>query len=205
MNDKTGDKQATESRRPVPQQLPLTDGKFIRIDANGQIASNQLLVFLSQDVYELITAQAREHDPWEVGGALLGQYCVDGETRFVIVSAAIPCDLGSATPASINFPPEFWQHVEEVHTSQYPGLLRLGPYHSHPGYGVGPSSTDHMTILQAFSRPHHISLIYDPHIDQIGFTCWQENELMPPSGCFIYEHREPDVLNTALMEARPES
>ena len=193
---------AKNSRHPVPFQLPLTDGKFQRITTNGQIAADRLLVFLSYDVYEFIRAQSRDSDPQEVGGALLGQYCADNEKLFVIVPTAVPCDLASATPVSVDFPPEFWQQVEEIHSSDYPGLLRLGPYHSHPGYGVHPSSTDQMTILRAFSRPHHISVIYDPREDEIGYTCWRDGDLMPPSGCFLYEHLEPGALIEHLMEAR---
>ena len=192
------------SRHPIPYQLPLGSDGYERIVVDGTIASKQLLVFLSHDVYDFIRDQSRESAPREIGGVLLGQYCVDADTRFVIVPTAVACDLGSATPASIQFPPEFWQQVEEVHTSEFPGLLRIGPYHSHPRYGVSPSGTDHATILGAFSRPHHISLIYDPHSDQIGYTCWDDGALKPPAGCFVYEHRQPDDLVKQLMEARPD-
>jgi proteasome lid subunit RPN8/RPN11 len=116
----------------------------------------------------------------------------------------VACDLGSATPASISFPPEFWQKVEEIHTAEYPGLLRLGPFHSHPGYGVQPSGTDRATILTSFSRPHHVSIIYDPHDDQIGYTCWQGGDLLPSSGLFVYRHRRPDDLLSELMGAGSE-
>ena len=191
-----------ESRKPVRFPLPLVDNKFERIDASGEIASGQLLVFVSDDVYEFIKSHARENDPREIGGVLLGQYCIDNDTRFVIVPTAVACELGSATPASIDFPPEFWQRVEEVHTSEYPGLLRLGPFHSHPGYGVDPSGTDRATILATFSHPHHISIIYDPHEDPIGYTCWQDGNLMPSSGCFVYRHQQPDDLLKELMEVR---
>ena len=193
-----------ESRAPISFPLPLTHDMFDGIVASGAIAGDRLMVFMAADVYDHIREHSKKHDPREVGGALLGQYCLDGETRFVIVSTAIPCDLGSATPVSINFPPEFWQAVEEVHTSRYPGLLRLGPYHSHPGYGVHPSGTDQTTILRTFSHPHHISIIYDPHADELGYTCWQDGELMEPSGCFIYQHQQPELLLKELMEARPE-
>ena len=107
-------------------------------------------------------------------------------------------------PASIDFPPEFWQRVEEIHSAEYPGLLRLGPYHSHPGYGVQPSGTDRSTILTSFSHPHHISIIYDPHCDQIGYTCWQNGDLLPPCGLFVYRHRRPDDLLKELMGVRSE-
>lgn len=193
-----------ESRHPVAYPLPLTDSGFDKIEANGPIASDRLMVFLSYDVFELIRDQSRDKDPQEVGGALLGQYCTDNEASFVIASTAVPCEVAEATPVSIDFPPEFWQRVEEVHASDYPGLLRLGPYHSHPGYGVHPSSTDKATILRAFSRPHHISVIYDPREDQIGYTCWQDGKLMPPSGCFLYRHTEPKRLIQDLMDARTE-
>jgi proteasome lid subunit RPN8/RPN11 len=193
-----------ESRKPVPYRLPLRDNGFKRIVAEGPIASDQPLVFLSAAVFDLIREQAKENDPQEVGGALLGQYCTDDDIRFVIVPAAIPCVVGAATPVSIDFPPEFWQYVEEEHASKFLGLLRLGPYHSHPGYGVHPSSTDQTTILRAFSHPHHISVIYDPREDAIGYTCWQNGKLMPPSGCFVYDHGEPESLIQELMDARPE-
>lgn len=193
-----------ETRKPVPYKFPLRDDGFKRIVAEGHIASDQPLVFLAAGVFDMIREQAKEHDPREVGGALLGQYCADDDIRFIIVAAAIPCVLGEATPVSIDFPPEFWQQVDEEHTSKFSGLLRLGPYHSHPGYGVHPSSTDEATILRAFSYPHHISVIYDPREDVIGYTCWQQGKLMPPSGCFVYEHGEPESLVRQLMEARPE-
>jgi len=198
------DMEVKEPRPPVPFKLPLTDSEFERITANGLISTDSLLVFLAKDVYELIKDQSKTHDPREIGGVLLGQYCKDKETRFVIVPTAVPCELGEATPVSIDFPPEFWQHVEEVQSSEYPGLLRIGPYHSHPGYGVHPSNTDHGTIMRTFSHPHNISLIYDPRDDLIGYTCWQNGDLIPPSGCFIYEHRQRDILVQTLMEARPE-
>ena len=188
-------------RQPIPYRLPLVEEGFERIDASGEIASGQLLTFVSHDVYDFIKTHSLENDPKEVGGVLLGQYCVDDDTRFVIVPAAVACDLGSATPASISFPPEFWQKVEEIHSAEYPGLLRLGPYHSHPGYGVQPSGTDRATILTSFSHPHHISIIYDPHRDQIGYTCWQNGDLLPPCGLFVYRHQRPDDLLKQLMGA----
>ncbi|MDP6064718.1 MAG: Mov34/MPN/PAD-1 family protein [SAR202 cluster bacterium] len=191
-----------ESRKPIQFKLPLANSEFGPIVADGPIASDQPLVFMAASVYNMIKEQSRESDPREVGGALLGQYCEDEGTRFIIIPAAISCVVGAATPVSIDFPPEFWQQVEEEHAEKYPGLLRLGPYHSHPGYGVHPSSTDQATILQAFSRPHHISVIYDPREDRVGYTCWKDDDLMPPSGCFIYEHDSPEALVQELMDAR---
>ena len=94
-------------RQPIPYRLPLVEEGFERIDARGEIASGQLLTFVSHDVYDFIKTHSVENDPKEVGGVLLGQYCVDNDTRFVIIPAAVACDLGSATAASINFPPEF--------------------------------------------------------------------------------------------------
>ena len=157
-------------RTPIPYRLPLVEGGFERIDASGEIASGQLLTFVSHDVYDFIKTHSIENDPKEVGGVLLGQYCVDNDTRFVIVPAAVACDLGTATPASINFPPEFWPKVAEIHSAEYPGPLRLGPYHSHPGYGVQPAGTDRATILTSFSHQHHVRIIYDPHRGQTGDT-----------------------------------
>ena len=183
--------QIGETHPPVPFTLPLAHGGFKRIHAEGPIVSGRVFVFISEDVYQYIRDSSRENQPREVGGVLLGQYCVDQGLRFVIIPAAVACDLNDATPVSISFPPEFWQKVEEVESEEYPGLLRLGPYHSHPGYGVHPSTVDEK-ILRAFTRTHHISVIYHPHKDQIGYTCWQNHELLSPAGCFIYTHNEPE-------------
>ena len=191
-----------QSLQPVPFALPLTSGGFERISAFGPIATNRILVFLSDEVYKFIRSYSQENEPREVGGVLLGQYCCDHDVRFIMVPTVVACDLGDATPVSISFPPEFWQQVEQVQTVEYPGLVRLGPYHSHPGYGVHPSPIDEK-ILRAFTRPHHISVIYDPHKDEIGYTCWQESSLLPPSGCFVFEHHQPDTLMRQLQEARP--
>ncbi len=192
-----------ETRKPVEYPLPFNDERFTEIDVDGDIGSGRLLLFMSKDVHEFIRSHSKENEPKEVGGVLLGQYCINSDTRFVIVPTAVACDIGSATPASINFPPEFYQRVEEIHNEEYPGLLRIGPFHSHPGYGVNPSATDRLTILSAFSHPHHVSLIHDPHEDRTGYTCWRDGELQPSSGCFVYRHREPEMLVKELMDLRP--
>ena len=195
--------EAASSRHPVPYPLPLTRDQLQGFVSSGFVPDGQLLVFMASDVYQFIRSYSQEHAPREVGGVLLGQYCEDEGTRFVIVPTVLACRLGSATAVSISFPPEFWQQVEEVHASEYPGLLRIGPYHSHPGYGVHPSSTDHATILGAFSRPHHVSVIYDPHADQMGYTSWRDGQLTRPAGCFVYEHPDQALLVQELMEQRP--
>ena len=191
----------TESQPPVEFSLPLNDRGFDRIFSVGIIEADRPLLFLALDVYEFIRSHSKQNEPREVGGVLLGQYCVDKDVRFLVAPTAVACGLGDATPVSISFPPTFWQEVEEVQTAEYPGFLRLGPFHSHPGYGVHPSSVD-QRILRAFSRAHNISLIYDPHADQVGYTCWQDQTIMPPSGCFIYEHQNPDRLIQELTIAR---
>ena len=191
-----------ETRKPVEYPLPFSDERFVEIEADGEIGSGRLLLFMSKDVHDFIKSHSKENEPKEVGGVLLGQYCIDGDTRFVIVPTAVACDIGLATPASIDFPPEFWQRVEEIHNEEYPGLLRIGPFHSHPGYGVNPSATDRATILAAFSHPHHVSLIHDPHEDTTGYTCWRDGELQPSSAGFVYRHSEPETLVKELMDLR---
>ena len=91
------------SRHPIPYHLPVDSDGFKNIVTDGSIATKQLLVFLSHDVYDFIRNQSREYSPQEIGGVLLGQYCIDNDTRFLIVPTAVACDLGSATPVSIQF------------------------------------------------------------------------------------------------------
>ncbi len=140
-----------------------------------------LITFIEEDTYQRICAHAESDMRNEVGGALLGKYCKDNETDqcfnmiFDVFPAKPEVNENFSAPALMRFTHTFFimldEYLEEVNRKD-PEIIRLGMYHSHPGYTVFMSSTDIETFRTIFFEPWHISLIIDPINSDAGVFFW---------------------------------
>lgn len=162
-----------------------------------------LVVFIRQATYEKIKDHAKSDTRNEVGGALLGYYCRDSKRKrdFLVITdvfrAEPEINENFSSPALMKFTHTFFrkldEHLDEINKDD-PHLIRLGMYHSHPGYGVFMSSTDTATFRGVFSEPWHISLIFDPINNEVGIFYWEKNkEISRKSGLFTFQWSEPPV------------
>ncbi len=148
-----------------------------------QKLNGRLKIFIEEKAYNRIETHAIQFPKVEVGGALLGQYCIDEEfgLPFLMIYDVFPAfpDINEefASPILMRFTHTFIKmldaHVDELNKEDLK-LIRLGMYHSHPGYTCFMSKTDIETFRTIFREPWHISLIIDPLNKDVGVFHWVE-------------------------------
>ncbi len=160
-------------------------------------------LFMHKDVYKGILDYASHRKDIEVGGALLGRYCIDdrkeeGSRHFLVVECVIHLKVGYwCTRSHLHFPHEFIWALDNYLTEQKnvePNLLRLGFYHTHPGYGIFLSQTDLDTFRSFFSADWHVAMVVDPVNHDEGVFYLRGDKLSPkcPIWLLVPHHRSKD-------------
>jgi len=150
--------------------------------------------FIHRDVYDSIHAHALKGVPDEIGGALLGHWSVDGNRYFLTIAYVLHLHQGPwCGRTRLIFPHEFvWaldRFVQELKV-QDPTVLRLGLYHSHPGYGVFLSSTDLRMLAGFFNEPWHTAMVVDPYSGDEGLFFRRDNRIAPRGALYVLRPRE---------------
>ena len=100
----------------------------------------------------------------EVGGFLLGSIAgLD-----VTVSAAHPALAAESAQTHLTITHEAWDEILGSLDSRYPGMVIVGWYHSHPGFGIFLSDYDIFIQHNFFSAPGQFALVIDPLIGRYG-------------------------------------
>jgi proteasome lid subunit RPN8/RPN11 len=210
---------------PIEMRLPIVDNPefesvYDPVQSKGlsfYAGEKNLVTFMDESVYRKISEHADSDKRNEIGGALLGRYCIDRQIqqRFILVTEVFPAtgerNDRFASPVVMKFTHTFFRKLDEyldrVHEDD-PNIIRLGMYHSHPGYGVFMSATDISTFRDIFVEPWHISFIIDPINQDAGVFYWQEKggtkEISPKTGFSLFKLRHRDeAKNESVNDASP--
>lgn len=99
----------------------------------------------------------------ELGGLLLGNvYSLnseDGHSYAVEITHSIPSVEFTSTKVSLSLGVDVWNAARPFLGK---GMMIVGWYHSHPGFGAFFSSTDRYTQKHFFREPYHVGLVVDP-------------------------------------------
>lgn len=118
----------------------------------------------------------------EIGGMLMGNYCDkrsdDGEqmTYLVSIEKFVPIEAKKQNMYQLEFNTgALVTSVLEVQ-EEYPDLLVVGWFHTHPGHGVFLSDTDIRSQGQ-FRKPYQLAMVMDTCSENIdtGFFTWKPN------------------------------
>jgi proteasome lid subunit RPN8/RPN11 len=175
--------------KPIEMRLPLggnLDIEWIFDPPECKVTqryTGALITFIEKSVYDRIVQHTKSDTRNEVGGALLGKYCIDNEAkqRFILVTEAFSAEPeineNFVAPALMRFTHTFFRRLDEhldTLNQEDPDVMRLGMYHSHPGFSVFMSETDKATFRNVFSEPWHVSLIIDPLNNDAGVFYWED-------------------------------
>jgi len=183
---------------PVNIRTPLKNSDFIELSQpktnTSGLLDGFLKVFINHSVYDSIWLHAQS-DQNEVGGALIGYYCQNGDVRFLIITDVLnmPPEYFNS-PVSLKFTLDFIDDLEDYMlqiNKNYPDLLRLGFYHTHPGYTVFLSGTDIRTFKGIFKEDWQIAMVVDPINQDEGIFFSQGNEISAKSGYIVYKSNNP--------------
>lgn len=156
-----------------------------------QDGSAELLVFIEQGALEGLHAFLAHDLTREHGGVLVGLPCYDPQQGryFLDIRGAIPAQETEGTPSHLQFTPETWGYISGIIDENYPNLIVVGWYHSHPGLGVFMSGTDRATQAAFYGQDWQVAVVCDPARRQTGWFAGADCEPLRPHQVIPYAER----------------
>ncbi len=128
-------------------------------------------VFITQRAFVRLSAHAGSNLDHEVGGWLVGKWCVDVRDggEFVVIEAALPAPFTRQGVASLTFTQESQVALLKIVEQRFAGKEVLGWYHTHPRMGVFLSSYDLWLHTHFFPEHYQVALVVEPWTAMGGF------------------------------------
>jgi proteasome lid subunit RPN8/RPN11 len=119
-------------------------------------------VAFTQKAYNDLIAHAKSSLDLEICGVFVGQVDEAEDNATVHVQAIIQGDEAEQKRIQVTFKQKTWNRIYEILEQDYPDLLIVGWYHTHPGFGVEFSDMDVFVHKNFFPSPTQIALVTDP-------------------------------------------
>lgn len=172
-------------------QLQDTYNMSEAIEANsmliGEIQSDDVKVYIKQDIYKLIEKFSSSNIEVELGGILIGDYVEEHGKIHVIISGYIEAEYTDASSSSITFTHETWEHIYNIYDKQFSDKRMVGWHHTHPSYGIFLSSYDTFIQQNFFDLPWQIAYVVDPINKTCGFFQWKNDKIQRLDGFYVYD------------------
>lgn len=162
-------------------QLPMN---FLTV---GEIESDDVKVYIKQDVYKALEKLAASDTGKELGSIILGEYCQEHGKTHVIISQYIEAKYTDASAATLTFTHETWDYVHAEHEKKYPDKKIIGWQHTHPNYGIFLSNYDMFIQENFFNLPFQVAYVIDPIQNIRGFFQWKNGRVEKLKGYYIYD------------------
>ena len=146
-------------------------------------------VFMSQPAYSRICIHSVSDLRNEVGGILIGQWCIDeNREQFVVVEHALPARYTRQSSVYLTFTQNSLVDIHDQIDANHKGLKIVGWYHTHPNMGIFLSHYDTWLHNNFFPEPWQVALVVEPVSGTAGFFIRQKNNLFDPTRYFgFYE------------------
>ena len=179
-----------EDRQPHPVPAPMDSAlRWASPYDNGEVQP-VVSVFLCQPAYARVHIHAASDLENEVGGILVGQWCLDPATqaRFVVIENVLRARYTRQSHVTLTFTQDSLVHFHNIIEQRYAGKQIVGWYHTHPRMGVFLSQYDTWLHNHFFSEPWQVALVVEPHSCLGGFFIRQKDGVLDPSRYFgFYE------------------
>lgn len=151
-------------------------------------------VFITQRAYVRICAHAGSDLNNEVGGWLVGKWCVDRNTDdpFIVVEASLPAPHTRHGSAYLTFTQDSQVALYENFKERYSDKDLIGWYHTHPRMGIFLSEYDSWLHNNFFPYPYQVALVIEPHSASGGFFIRQSDGLLDPREYFGFYEIKPE-------------
>jgi len=128
-------------------------------------------VFVSQRAFVRFCAHAGSDLDNEVGGWLVGKWCLDRRTngQFVVVEAILPAPHVRHGGAFLTFTQDTQVALYGQLIERYPGRELVGWYHTHPRMSVFFSEYDLWLHRNFFPEQYQVALVIEPLTSTGGF------------------------------------
>jgi proteasome lid subunit RPN8/RPN11 len=176
--------------QPSVAVRPLENAQRWDSPYDGDELQPTLSVFLNRAAYIRVSVHACSSDTFEVGGVLVGDWCVDEGTaeEFLIVKHALPARHTLQGNVYLTFTQDSLVDLHEQIEKRFEGERIVGWYHTHPRMGIFLSHYDTWLHKNFFPEPWQVALVVEPHDSLAGFFIRQpDGELDPTRYYGFYE------------------
>jgi proteasome lid subunit RPN8/RPN11 len=137
----------------------------------GDDNSAPVSVFLTQNAFNQVVVHASSDLENEVGGVLVGKWCVDPENtrQFIVVKASLPARFTQQGNVFLTFTSDSLVDIHAKLEEIYPEYEIVGWYHTHPHMGVFVSQYDTWLHNHFFPESWQVALVIEPHSEVGGF------------------------------------
>jgi proteasome lid subunit RPN8/RPN11 len=175
--------------QPITTPLPVKRASRWNSSYDGSSLDPAVLVFMTQTAYSRVCVHTISDMKNEVGGILVGQWCLDenGE-QFIVIEHALPARYTRQGSVYLTFTQDSLVDIHDQIDTNYKGQKIVGWYHTHPSMGVFLSHYDTWLHSHFFPEPWQVALVVEPVKATGGFFVRQKNSLLDPTRYFgFYE------------------
>ena len=179
-----------EDSQPQPVPAPIDSAlRWNSLYDSGNLQP-EVTVFLAQPAYANIFIHATSDMDNEVGGILVGQWCLDTvtESRFLVIENVLRARYTRQSNVHLTFTQDSLVNFHDIIDQRFANKQILGWYHTHPRMGVFLSNYDTWLHDHFFPEPWQVALVVEPHSCLGGFFIRQHGGVLDPSRYFgFYE------------------
>ncbi len=149
---------------PIDFKIPLAKFPMSLVPIELKANRAAIKVFVLQTAHDQMVEHVNQDKNIECGGILVGYPFQDQEAQetFVVIVGIIPDISSNRSVVHFTVTPDTISRTRQILEKDFPELIAVGWYHSHPGHGVFLSAQD-MTIVQGiYSETWNIAWVIDP-------------------------------------------
>lgn len=174
-----------ETMEPITTPLPVKKARRWNSPYDALELEPVVSVFMTQPAYSRICVHSVSDMYNEVGGMMVGEWCIDENGRqFIIVEHAIPAQHTLQSSVHLTFTQDSLVEIHKEIDTHFKGMKIVGWYHTHPRMGVFLSHYDTWLHEHFFPEPWQVALVIEPHSAIGGIFIRQQNGHFDPSRYF---------------------
>ena len=157
-------------------------------------------VFVTQPAYSRICVHSVSDLDNEVGGIMIGEWCVDDTGgQFIVVEHALPARHTRQGSVYLTFTQDSLVDIHEEIDAHHKGKKIVGWYHTHPRMGIFLSHYDTWLHQHFFPEPWQVALVVEPHSSNGGFFIRQSNGALDPTRYFGFHELDGSFGRTMVF------
>lgn len=150
-------------------------------------------IYISQTAYKAIHKFTKDKTKNESGGVLVGEVIEEFGKQNIVIRAFIEAKHCEATPTTLTFTHESWDHIHNVMDKKYSEFKIVGWIHTHPDFGIFLSEYDRFIQDNFFNEENQIAYVIDPIKKEEGFYCWLNGNIEKCRGFFVFDQNDKEI------------
>lgn len=149
---------------PIDFEIPIAEFPISDVPIRLMANCAAIKVFVLQVAHDQMVKHVNQDKNIECGGVLVGYPFKDRESQeiFVVIAGIIPDASSDRSVVHFTVTPDTIARTREILEREFPELIAVGWYHSHPGHGVFLSDQDMTIVRGIYNEKWNVAWVIDP-------------------------------------------